>query len=262
MEAWAGLAAIAVERVNLAEQARQASLLVESDNLRTALFNSISHELRTPLASIIGAISSLLDTEGVYSGEDKTELLETVKEGADRMDRLVANLLDTARLESGMMQLKTDWCDIEDITGIALRRVHESVKHRPLHIHIPEQLPLVKADCVLLEQVLVNLLDNACKYSTKESEISIMARKDENMVQVSVADRGAGIPPEYLNQVFDKFYRVQQPKSVSGTGLGLSICKGIIEAHGGQIHAENRPGGGAVMIFTIPCGLAPEKYMI
>jgi len=262
IEAWAGLAAIAVERVNLAEQARQASLLVESDQLRTALFNSISHELRTPLASIIGAISSLLDTEGIYSGEDKTELLETVKEGADRMDRLVANLLDTARLESGMMKLKTDWCDMEDITGIALRRVSECIKHRPLSIHIPEQLPLVKADCVLLEQVLVNLLDNACKYSAKGSEISITARKDEAVVQVSVADRGAGIPTENLSQIFDKFYRVQQPKSVSGTGLGLSICKGIIEAHGGYIHAENRPGGGTVITFAIPCSLQPEKYML
>lgn len=262
IEAWAGLAAIAVERVNLAEQARKTSLLVESDQLRTALFNSISHELRTPLASIIGAISSLLDTEGIYSGEDRIELLETVKEGADRMDRLVANLLDTARLESGMMQLKTDWCDIEDVTGIALRRVNESIKHRPLSILIPEQLPLVKADCVLLEQVLVNLLDNACKYSAKGSEISITARKDENVVQVSVADRGAGIPPEYLTQVFDKFYRVQQPKSVSGTGLGLSICKGIIEAHGGHIHAENRPGGGTVITFAIPYGLQPEKSML
>lgn len=262
IEAWAGLAAIAVERVNLAEQARKASLLVESDQLRTALFNSISHELRTPLASIIGAVSSLFDTEGVYSGEAKTELLETVREGAHRMDRLVANLLDTARLESGMMQLKTDWCDIEDITGIALRRVNESIKSRPLSIHIPEQLPLVKADCVLLEQVLVNLLDNACKYSAKGSEISITARKDEAVVQISVADRGAGIPPEYLTQVFDKFYRVQQPKSVSGTGLGLSICKGIIEAHGGYIHAENRPGGGTVITFAIPFGRQPEEYML
>jgi two-component system sensor histidine kinase KdpD len=262
IEAWAGLAAIAVERVNLAAQARQASLLVESDQLRTALFNSISHELRTPLASIIGAISSLLDTEGIYSGDAKVELLETVKEGADRMDRLVANLLDTARLESGMMQLKTDWCDIEDITGIALRRVNESIKERPLVIHIPEQLPLIKADCVLLEQVVVNLLDNACKYSPKGSEISITARKDESVVQVSVADRGVGIPTEYLTQVFDKFYRVQQPKSVSGTGLGLSICKGIIEAHGGYIHAENRPGGGTVITFAIPCDLQPEKYML
>lgn len=258
IESWTGLAAIAVERVNLAEQAGQAALLVASDQLRTALFNSISHELRTPLASIIGAISGLLDTEGVYSNEDRKELLDTVNEGAARMDRLVANLLDTARLESGMMQLKKDWCDVEDITGIALRRVAECIEGRPLFIHIPEELPLVKADCVLLEQVLVNLLDNACKYSAKDGEIVITASQEETMVQVSVADRGTGIPKEDLVQIFDKFYRVQQPKSVSGTGLGLSICKGIIEAHGGDLRAENRPGGGTVMTFAIPFGEQPK----
>ena len=262
IEAWAGLAAIAVERVNLAEQARQAALLVASDQLRTALFNSISHELRTPLASIIGAISSLLDTDGVYSGEDRKELLETVKEGAARMDRLVANLLDTARLESGMMQLKKDWCDMEDIIGIALRRVAECIEGRPLLINIPEELPLVKADCVLLEQVLINLLDNACKYSTDGSEITITVTQNETVVEVSVADRGAGIPPEYLSQVFDKFYRVEQPKSVSGTGLGLSICKGIIEAHGGYIHAKNRLDGGTSMTFAIPLGEQPDFHML
>ena len=262
IESWAGLAAIAVERVNLAEKAGQAALLVASDQLRTALFNSISHELRTPLASIIGAISGLLDNEGVYSDEDRKELLETVNEGATRMDRLVANLLDTARLESGMMQLKKDWCDVEDITGIALRRVAECIEGRPLFIHIPQELPLVKADCVLLEQVLVNLLDNACKYSAKDGEIVITASQEETMVQVAVADRGTGIPREDLAQIFDKFYRVQQPQSVSGTGLGLSICKGIIEAHGGKIRAENRPGGGTIMTFAIPFGKQPEKLML
>jgi len=262
MEAWAGLAAIAVERVNLADQARRAALLVESDQLRTALFNSISHELRTPLASIIGAVSGLLDVEGIYSKEDRKELLETVKEGANRMDRLVANLLDTARLESGMMQLKIDWCDIEDITGIALRRVEESLKGRSLLVRIPAELPLLKADCVLIELVLVNLLDNACKYSVLGSEIIITANHDEKVVQVSVADRGLGIPSENLSHIFDKFYRVEQPKNVSGTGLGLSICKGIIEAHGGTIHAENRPGGGTVMTFAIPYDEQPPRHMV
>ncbi|MDF2635216.1 MAG: osmosensitive channel signal transduction histidine kinase [Pelosinus sp.] len=262
MEAWAGLAAIAVERVNLAEQARQATLLIESDQLRTALFNSISHELRTPLASIMGAISGLLDAEGVYSVTDQKDLLETIKEEANRMDRLVANLLDTARLESGMMQLKKDWCDIEDIAGIALRRVAECIKGRPLRVNISAEIPLVKADCVLLEQVLVNLLDNACKYSAQGSEIVITASHDEKVIQVSVADRGVGIPAEYLTRIFDKFYRVEQPKSVIGTGLGLSICKGILEAHGGYIHAENRPGGGAVVTFVIPCIEQPPKYMV
>ena len=262
IEAWAGLAAIAVERVNLAEQAGQAALLVASDKLRTALFNSISHELRTPLASIIGAISSLLDTEGVYSIADSKELLETVQEGAARMDRLIANLLDTARLESGMMQLKTDWCDVEDVIGIALRRVTKCIEGRLLLINIPENLPLVQADCVLLEQVLINLLDNACKYSSHGSEITITASQDETVVKIAVADRGAGIPPEYLTQVFDKFYRVEQPKSVSGTGLGLSICKGIIEAHGGSIYAENRSGGGTIMTVAIPFVEQPSIDML
>jgi len=262
IEAWVGLAAIAVERVNLAQQAEQASLLVASDKLRTALFNSISHELRTPLASIIGSVSSLLDTEGVYSSADRQELLETVQEEAARMERLVANLLDTARLESGMMQLKKDWCDVEDVVGIALRREAKCIEGRPLLINIPEDLPLVMADCVLLEQVLINLLDNACKYSTTGSEIAITASQDENVVKIAVADRGAGIPPEYLDQVFDKFYRVEQPKSVSGTGLGLSICKGIIEAHGGDIRAENRLGGGTIMTFALPCSEQPEIDML
>lgn len=262
IEAWVGLAAIAVERVNLAQQAGQASLLVASDKLRTALFNSISHELRTPLASIIGAISSLLDTEGVYSDADRKELLKTVQEEAARMDRLVANLLDTARLESGMMQLKKDWCDVEDVIGIALRRVAECIEDRPLLINISEDLPLVQADCVLLEQVLINLLDNACKYSSSGSEIAITASQDETVVKIAVADRGAGIPPKNLVQVFDKFYRVEQPKNVSGTGLGLSICKGIIESHGGYIHAENRSGGGVIMTFTIPFGEQPVIDML
>ncbi|AJQ25828.1 sensor histidine kinase [Pelosinus fermentans] len=261
MEAWAGLAAIAVERVKLAEQARQAALLAESDQLRTALFNSISHELRTPLSSIIGAISGLMDTEGVYSENDKKELLETVKEGADRMNRLVVNLLDTARLESGMMQLKKDWCDIEDITGSALRRVGECIKGRALLVNIAPDLPMIKADCVLLEQVVVNLLDNACKYSVQGSEIVITASQDTSVIQVSIADRGIGIPTENLMQIFDKFYRVEQLKTVNGTGLGLSICKGIIEAHGGTIQAENRPGGGTVMTFILPWEEQPPMHM-
>jgi len=262
IEAWVGLAAIAVERVNLAQQAGQASLLVASDKLRTALFNSISHELRTPLASIMGSVSSLQDTEGVYSSADREELLETVQEGAARMERLVANLLDTARLESGMMQLKKDWCDMEDVIGIALRREAKCIEGRPLLLNIPEKLPLVMADCVLLEQVLINLLDNACKYSTTGSEIAITASQDETVVKITVADRGAGIPPKYLTQVFDKFYRVEQPKSVGGTGLGLSICKGIVEAHGGDISAENRVGGGTIMTFSIPFGEQPKIDML
>ncbi|WP_093687845.1 sensor histidine kinase [Sporolituus thermophilus] len=254
IDAWAGLAAIAIERVRLADKAREAALLVESDRLRTALFNSISHELRTPLSTIVGSVSTLLDAEPVYSETARRELLENIQEGAARMERLVTNLLDTARLESGMMQLKIDWCDIEDIIGAALQRLRDSTQRYSLEINVAPDTPLLKADCVLLEQVLINLIDNAMKYSARGSEISITAEAEEKWVKVSVLDRGVGISEEDLGRVFDKFYRGQQPKYVSGTGLGLSICKGIIEAHGGIIWAERREGGGTIISFKIPTG--------
>jgi two-component system sensor histidine kinase KdpD len=252
IDAWVNLASLAIERVSLAAKAREASLLSEADRLRNALFNSISHELRTPLASIVGSVSSLLDKEGAYSDKAKQELLENVQEGAMRMERVVANLLDSARLESGMMQLKIDWCDMQDILGTALQRLRDRIKHFSLKIDVSEELPLIRGDCVLLELVVLNLLDNALKYSPRGTNIDIVAEMAAGCVQVSIADQGAGIPEADLNKVFDKFYRVRQPKQVSGTGLGLSICKGIIESHGGSIRAELRPAGGTVIRFRLP----------
>jgi two-component system sensor histidine kinase KdpD len=255
MDAWAGLAAIAIERVKLTEEAREAALLLVSDRLRTALFNSVSHELRTPLSLIIGAASTLLEAEAIYSTEERRELLENIKEGANRMDRVVANLLDTARLESGMMRLKIDWCDIEDIIGTALRRLANQIKGRPLDVDIPIEVSLLRGDCVLLEQVIVNLVDNALKYSPVDSAVEIKVNSDKDRLQVSVADRGLGIPEADLPRIFDKFYRTQQGlTNIPGTGLGLSICKSIVEAHGGTIWAENRHGGGAIISFRVPIG--------
>ncbi|SDF13873.1 sensor histidine kinase [Sporomusa acidovorans] len=259
IDAWAGLAAIAVERVKLAAQAREASLLLESDRLRTALFNSISHELRTPLSSIIGSVSTLVEAEKLYSEAARHELLETIQDGAARMERIIANLLDTARLESGMMQLKIDWCDIEDIIGASLNRLRKRTERYILTVKTAPDIPMMKADCVLLEQVLVNIIDNAMKYSPDGSEILISAKPKEAAVLISVSDNGIGIPAEDLTKIFDKFYRIQQPKHVSGTGLGLSICKGIVEAHGGVIWAERKPGGGSTISFQIPVG---EKVVI
>jgi two-component system, OmpR family, sensor histidine kinase KdpD len=258
MDAWAGLAAIAIERVKLTEKAQQATILLESDRLRTALFNSISHELRTPLSSILGSSSTLIEAEDVYSASERKELLETIREGANRMERLIANLLDTARLESGMMKLKQDWCDIEDIVGSSLRRLTEQIKNRPIDIAIPPDIPLLRADCVLLEQVLVNLVDNAVKYSPAGSRIEIAATVLNDVIKVSVADHGVGVPLEDLSHIFDKFYRVQRAASTPGTGLGLSICKGIVEAHGGQIWAENLTGGGVSILFTVPVGTSGQ----
>ncbi|WP_371381227.1 ATP-binding protein [Sporomusa aerivorans] len=251
--AWAGLAAIAVERGKLTEDARQAALLKESDQLRTALFNSVSHELRTPLAAISAAVATLLDMGEQYSAEIRRELLETVKDGANRMERVVSNLLDTARLESGMLQLKIDWCDVEDIVGTAIRRMGEATKNHVLRTRLAHELPLLRADCVLLEHVLVNLLDNAIKYSPPGTEITIAAEQNGPEIIVSVEDGGCGIPVQDLAKIFEKFYRTpQQAVQVTGTGLGLSICKSIVEAHRGRIWAKNNSGGGASVVFAIP----------
>lgn len=268
INAWTGLAAIAVERVSLAKAARQAELLTESDRIRNIIFNSISHELRTPLSAITGAVSTLLDKSIEYSRDLQRELLEAIQEGAARMERLLANLLDTARLESGHLSLHIDWCDLEDIIGISLRRLGDSTSKYAIKTQINADLPLLRADCSLLEQVLLNLFDNAMKYSSQGSTIYLTASVTGSMLKVAISDNGPGIPPDDLQHIFDKFYRAKQPIPISGTGLGLSICKSIVEAHNGRIWAENVAGSGAKISFTIPINVdnaptplkAGEKY--
>ena len=260
MEAWAGLAAMAIERVKLTDKAREATLVLQSDRLRTALLNSISHELRTPLSSIMGSSSTLLDAGSLYSEEERRELLENINEGSNRMNLILSNLLDTARIESGMLKLKEDWCDIEDIVGSALRHLSEQTVGRHIDIKIPEDVPLVRGDCVLLGQVMINLIDNALKYSLPDSGVDINAYVLHDELTVAVADQGIGIPTEDLTKVFDKFYRIQHDKiNIPGTGLGLAICKSIVEAHGGRIQAENRSGGGAIFSFSIPLAKGSDK---
>jgi len=169
------------------------------------------------------------------------------------MDHIITNLLDTARLESGMMQLKIDWCDIEDMIKTSLWRMKGQIERRSVEVAITPSIPLVRGDFVLLEQVMVNLVDNSLKYSSTDSPVWITATLENSKVKVSVADQGIGIPEEELPRIFDKFYRVQQrKKKTMGTGLGLSICKGIIEAHDGEIWAENRNGGGVIISFLLP----------
>ena len=255
IDAWAGLTAIAIERISLAKAARQAELMTESDKIRNIVFNSISHELRTPLSTIIGSASALLDKSIEYSRDLQRELLETIQDGATRMERLVANLLDTARLESGHMTLKIDWCDLEDIIGIALRQLGDITKKYNIIIKLPENLPLIRADETLLEQVLLNLFDNALKYSPVGSNIFLTAILDDANLRVSISDNGPGIPTSDIEHIFDKFYRAKQSIKISGTGLGLSICKSIIEAHKGNIWAENIHDGGAKISFVLPINL-------
>ena len=252
LEAFANQIGLAVERASLAEQARQAELLEVTDKLQTALLNSISHDLRTPLVSITGALSSLADDQILMKNAARHSLVETASEEADRLNRLVGNLLDMTRLESGAMRFKQEACDIQDLIGSALEGLGSRLGKRSINIEIPPDLPLIQADFVLVERVLVNVIDNALKYSPPEQPIDVKAHTAGAFLEIEVADRGTGIPPEDLTRIFDKFYRVQRPDNVSGTGLGLSISKGIVEAHGGFISAENRPGGGTIITIALP----------
>ncbi|HBY99060.1 MAG TPA: sensor histidine kinase KdpD [Chloroflexi bacterium] len=250
--AFASQTALAIERAQLAEQARQAQLLHETEKLQTALLNSISHDLRTPLSSITGVLSSLLEDEAILTEETRHYLIETASEEAERLNRLVGNLLDMTRMEAGAMRVVRKPCDVQDLAGVALSQLGDRLRTRPLEVDVPATLPLVPMDFVLITQVLVNLLDNALKYSPADSPITVRANVVGPFLEVEVADRGIGIPAEALERVFDKFYRVPQGTGMSGTGLGLSISKGIVEAHGGQIRAHQRGGGGTQVTFSLP----------
>jgi two-component system sensor histidine kinase KdpD len=244
--------ALAIEGARLAEQARQTELLEATEKLQTALLNSISHDLRTPLVSITGALSSLEEASPALDEEVRRSLIETAGEEAERLNRLVGNLLDITRLEAGAMRLHCEACDVQELIGSSLEQIGTPLKNRQVKVEIPPKLPLVPLDFVLFSRVLVNVIDNALKYSPPDKPIDIKARVSNHSLEITVADRGEGIPAGDLEHIFDKFYRVQRPDNVSGTGLGLSISKGIVEAHGGTIRAENRRGGGAIITVRLP----------
>lgn len=263
LEAFAGLAAVAIERIRLTEEAKKAEILTATEQLRMALLDSVSHDLRTPLASIIGAVTSLLEDGDLYAKEVRRSFLEIIRDEAEHMNRLVGNLLDMARLETGVLHLARDWCDVEDVIGAALARLGNRLEGRSVNLDIPHDLPLIYIDFVLIEQALVNLLDNAVRYSPPGSDIDIVVRKEDKAIEMAILDRGVGIPKEDLERIFDKFYRVKRPGHGGGTGLGLSICKGIVHAHGGRIWAENREGGGTKVTFTLPLGdKTPEPVQV
>ena len=252
LEPFAIQAALAIERAHLAQKAEQAQLLQATERLERSLLNSISHDLRTPLSSIMGALSSLRYEGNSPEAESKRELMDLAWEEAGRMNRFISNLLDITRLEAGVLKIKREPYDVQDLLGSCLASLEPRLKERKIKINIPPNLPLISMDSVLMAQVLINLLDNALKYSPPDATIEFSAGTRENWLEVEVADQGPGIPKEYLMQVFNKFFRLSRHEEFSGTGLGLAISKGIIEAHGGTIWAENRPGGGSKIIFTLP----------
>ena len=252
MEAFANQAAQAIERVQLAEEARQVKLLQVAEKLQNALLNSISHDLRTPLVSITGALTSLDEQSDSLDEEDRRSLIVTAREEADRLNRLVGNLLSMTRIESGAIRLHLEPGDIQDVVGTALEQLGKRIANHQVQVNIPADFPLVPMDFTLIVQVLVNVLENAVKYSPENSLIEISADVFDGKPHLHIADRGAGIPPEDLARVFDKFYRVQRPESVGGTGLGLSISKGIVEIHNGSIYANVREGGGTIVTIELP----------
>jgi len=252
LDAFTNQVALAIEGARLIEQARQTELLEATEKLQTALLNSISHDLRTPLVSITGALSSLEEASPALDEEVRRSLIETACEEAERLNRLVGNLLDITRLEAGAMQLHREASDIQELIGSALEQTGTPLNNRQVNIDIADKIPLVSLDFVLFSRVLVNVIDNALKYSPPEKPIDIKARVHNQNLEITIADRGEGIPIDDLEHIFDKFYRVQRPDNVSGTGLGLSISKGIVESHGGSIRAENRRGGGAIITVRLP----------
>ena len=239
----------------LAEEADRAQLQVESEQLRNAILSSVSHDLRTPLAVITGAATTLQDDE-VEEGL-RRELTETIVQEADHLNRLVQNVLDMTRLEAGALRLRRQWHVLEEVIGSALSRVDKTLGDRKVVTSLPTELSLVPLDALLIEQVLVNLLENAAKYTPDGSPVFIVAQLRGGEVEIEVADRGPGIPAAERDRIFDKFYR--SSSEGGGAGLGLTICRGIVVAHGGRIWVEDQEASGASFRFTLPIVGEPPK---
>ncbi|MBI3296695.1 MAG: sensor histidine kinase KdpD [Elusimicrobia bacterium] len=250
LESLAHQLALALDVDRLQEDVRKSQLRAETERLRSSLLSSVSHDLRTPLAAIIGSASSLIQTAGNLAEKEASELLVNIRNEAHRLARLVHNLIETTRLESATVALKKEPHSIEEVVGSAIERLEPDLADRKLKTLIPEDLPLVPIDAVLIEQVFVNLIENALRHTPAKSPIELSARTADGSLVVELADRGPGIPPEDLERVFEKFYRTATP--AGGAGLGLAICKAVITVHGGRITAENREGGGALFRFTLP----------
>ncbi|HWE93069.1 MAG TPA: sensor histidine kinase KdpD [Tepidisphaeraceae bacterium] len=260
IEAFTSQAALAIERASLAEEAQQAWVQVEAEMMRNTLLSSVSHDLRTPLAAIEGAASSLVETGTALSEDLRHQLAETIYDESERMDRLINNLLDMTRLESGGLRVRKEWQPLQEVIGSALHHLEKRLRGREVKVSLAPDLPLVPIDAISIEQVLANLLDNAAEYTPPGSPIEVRGARAEGAVAVEISDRGPGLPPGTERRVFQKFFRAV-PEGVDGArrgiGLGLAICRGIVEAHGGVISAENREGGGARFRFTIPVDGTP-----
>lgn len=261
LQTFASQGALALERARLAQAESRARVLEESDRLKSAILSSVSHELRTPLSTIKAAASSLRSNDVNWDSAARPELIAAIDDEADHLNMLVGNLLDMSRIESGVLKPKRDWNILPEIIGSVLARMkHLAGEHR-IEVDAPESLPLVPVDYVQMEQVFTNLLSNSVKYAPEKSVIRVRAFVEADSMHVIVSNQGPQVPQEHLEKIFDKFFRLSETDRVTGTGLGLSICKGIIEAHGGRLWAENITDGLAFN-FTFPLtheGVPPPK---
>ncbi|MBK8173061.1 MAG: sensor histidine kinase KdpD [Sandaracinaceae bacterium] len=256
LDSFARQIAVAIERARYAEEAKDAQLKMRTEEMRSSLLSAVSHDLRTPLAAITGAASTLLDTKSDLASGERLEMLQTICEEAERLERLVANLLEMVRLDSGTVAVKSEWVPLEEIVGSALARLEKKLQNHTVRIDLPADLPLIAVDPVLFEHVFLNLFENAAKYTPPGSAIEVTARQSSTALEIDVADRGPGLPPGDEARVFEKFFRGQHV-GVGGVGLGLAICRSIVEAHKGSMSAHAREGGGTVFRINLPRGENP-----
>lgn len=257
-DAFATLLATAIERARLAEETERARVQIEAEQLRSTLLSSVSHDLRTPLAVMRGVASALVDDDPRLSDGARKDLASALLEETDRLERQVRNLLDMTRLESGGVRLRKDWQSVQEVIGAAWGRVEPLLTRRTVNVRAPAEL-VAAFDGVLVEQVVVNLLENASKYTPEGSPIDVTARRAGDEIVVEIADRGIGIPADEHSRVFDKFHRGTSARTKGGVGLGLTICRAIVAAHGGRTWVSDRSGGGAAFAFTIPLGGEPPR---
>jgi len=251
LQTFASQGALALERAWLAQAESRARVLEESDRLKSVLLSSVSHELRTPLSTIKAAASSLRENEVRWDSPARTELISAIDDEADHLNMLVGNLLDMSRIESGVLHPRREWNILSEIIGTVLLRMRHRVERHQIEVAVPESLPLIPVDYTQMEQVFTNLVSNSVKYAPENTKICIQAFVEGETVHVQVSNQGPQVPGEHLERIFDKFYRITAADRVTGTGLGLSICKGIVEAHGGRIWAENLKDGFAFN-FILP----------
>jgi two-component system sensor histidine kinase KdpD len=260
LDTFAALITIALERVHYVGVAQDAVVRMESERLRNSLLAALSHDLRTPLTILVGLAESLSLTKPALSSE-QLETAAAIQDEARRMSTLVGNLLDMARIESGEVTLNLQWQPLEEVVGAALDATRQMLKLHHVEVRLSRDLPLVRFDALLIERVLVNLLENASKYTPAGSQVILSAEAAGEELTVSVSDNGPGLPVGREEAVFQKFTRGDRESATPGVGLGLAICRAIVEAHHGKIVGTQRAGGGVTFSFTLPLGRPPVAEM-